>query len=324
MKQLFALLLFFISANLLAQKIDYSFPKDYENEISKKDYKFLVNESVKAISVNYKIASVKKGVITLEEGQDYSHLNLHNLILRCSEIPREAWAEFIASHFKGMYESMEKQKQLDLKNFETLVDYLSIRVYQESFIQQNGGTDKLVAKKHLDGTVSLIMLDLPSTFMPIQKDMFNLWNKTLEEVFEIAQKNVNKQAFAKATESIDAKDQKIEVHFIENEDYGASLALDLKTNAPEFVGEWGSVVAIPNKGLIDICKVTKEKPLDYVLFIQIFKPIVEQFYNEHPQPVSADFYWYYKGKFTKINVIDTNGTINVVSPVGLTHLMTKE
>ncbi|MEK6155698.1 DUF1444 family protein, partial [Flavobacteriaceae bacterium 3-367] len=260
MKKLFTLLIIITSFSLSAQNIDYSFPEGYENEISKKEYKYLINESVKAITRNYKIASIIEGVVKLEEGQDYSVVNLHNLILKCSEIDKEEWSELINSHFDSMHESIEKQKELDPNKFETLVDYFSIRIYQESFVIQNGGTENLITKKHLDGTVSLLMLDLPSTFTPIQKKMFDLWDKTVDDVFEIAQKNVNKQEFTKMTESIDVNEQKIEAHFIENEDYGASLALDLKNNTPEFIGEWGSVVAIPNKGIVNICKVSKDEP----------------------------------------------------------------
>ncbi len=324
MKQALILVLILTTCSLSAQKIDYSFPEGYENEISRKDYKYLVDESVKAISKNYRIASIHEGVVELEEGQDYAAVNLHNLILRCAQISKQDWSELIVSHFNSMYESIEARKQLDPRKFETLVDYFSIRIYQESYVNQNGGTDNLVTKKHLDGTVSLLMLDLPSTFMPIQKNMFDLWGKTVDEVFEIAQKNVNKQEFTKATESIDVKDQKIEIYFMENEDYGASLALDLKNNAPEFVGEWGSVVAIPNKGIVNICKVSKDNPVDFILFIERFKPVVEQFHNQHPQPISTDFYWYYNGQFTKINVFDHNGELNVISPLRLTELMSKK
>lgn len=324
MKKILTLLIILTSFNLSAQKVDYSFPEGYEKEISKKDYKYLVDESVRAISKNYKISSIKEGVIELEEGQDYSIINLHNLILKCAELDKKDWGELISSHFNSMHESMETQKQLDPNKFETLVDYFSIRIYQENFVNQNGGTENLVIKKHLDGTISLLMLDLPSAFRPIQKDMFELWDKTVDEVFEIAQKNVNKQPFTKMTESFDVNDKKIEVNFIENEDYGASLALDLKNNTPEFIGEWGSVVAIPNKGIVNICKISKEKPVDFILFIQRFKPVVEQFNYQHPQPISTDFYWYYNGDFTKINVIDNNGEINVISPMGLTELMTEK
>ena len=323
MEKTLILLALITAFNLSAQKINYSFPEGYENEISKKDYKYLVKESVKAISKNYEIASIEKGVIKLKEGQDYSILNLHNLILKCSVSDKENWQELINFHFQGMYESMEKQKQLDPNKFETLVDYFSIRIYQESFVTQNGDIDNLIIKKDLEGTLSLLMLDLPSAFTPIQKEMFDLWGKTIDEVFKIAQKNVNKQEFVKATESIEVNGEKIDVNFIENQDYGASLALDLEVNAPEFVGEWGSVIALPNKGIINICKVSKDRPLDFILFIQKFKPVVEQFHDQHPQPISTDFYWYYNGQFTKINVVENDEGVNVISPAGLTKLMSE-
>ena len=324
MKTLITCLFLIVSLSLSAQKIDYSFPEGYENEISKKDYKFLVKESVKAISKYYKIVSVKEGAVELEEGQDFAILNLHNLILRCAEAKREDWASLINEHFDGMYQTIASQEELDVSKFETVSDYLSIRIYPESFIKQYGGTDNMIVKTHLEGTLSLLMLDLPSAFTPVQKEVFNLWDKSVDEAFEIAQSNVNKQVSTKATESFKVKNSTIDVHFMENEDYGGSLGLDLENNAPEFLGEWGAVVAIPNKGIINVCKVSKENPVDFVLFIQKFQEVVVQFYQQHPQPVSTDFFWYYKGEFSKINVLKVNGDLQVISPQGLTELMVEE
>lgn len=324
MKTLIAILLLISSLSLSAQKIDYSFPEGYENEISKKDYKFLVRESVKAISKYYEIASVKEGAVELEEGQDFAILNLHNLILRCAEEKKENWPSLIKDHFESMYQSVESQKQLDVSKFETVADYLSIRIYPESFINQNGGAGNMIVKTHLEGTLSLLMLDLPSAFTPVQKDVFKLWDKSVDEVFEIAQRNINKQESVKATESFEVKNSTIDVHFLENEDYGASLGLDLENNAPEFLGEWGAVVAMPNKGIINVCKVSKENPVDFVLFIQKFQGAVEQFYQQHSQPVSTDFFWYYQGEFTKIMVKNVKGDLQVISPQGLTELMVEE
>lgn len=325
MKSILTLLFLITFIILNAQKIEYSIPEGYETGITKKDYKYLVDEAIKSISKHYKIASVKDGVVELQKGQDFAIINLHNLILKCADTPRENWLELIQAHFDSMYASMEKQKQLDPNKFETLVDYFSIRIYQKSFIDQNGGADNLIVREDLGGTLSVLMLDLPSAFTPVRKETFDLWNKTPDEVFAIAQRNVNKQSFTKESHAIDVGGNKIDVHFIENEDYGASLALDLINNAPEFVGEWGSVIAIPNRGIVNICKVTKERPMDFVLFIRKFKPVVEKFYNQHPQPISTDFYWYFNGQFTRINVTENNnGDTQVISPKGLTERMNKK
>ena len=87
----------------------------------------------------------------------------------------------------------------------------------------------------------------------------------------------------------------------------------------------GSVVAIPNKGLVDICRISREKPLDFVKFIQLTKPIIEKSFQEHPQPISDQYFWYYKRKFTKIKILkEADGNINVISPFGLSELMTEQ
>jgi hypothetical protein len=53
--------------------------------------------------------------------------------------------------------------------------------------------------------------------------------------------------------------------------------------------------------------------------------MIEQSYQQHSQPISDEYFWYYKGKFTKINVLtNADGTINVISPAGLTVLMTEK
>jgi hypothetical protein len=192
-------------------------------------------------------------------------------------------------------------------------------------VDQRGGPEQLVARKDMDGTYTLLMLDLPGAFTSVRKTVFLVWKKDTAEVFKVAQDNINKQQVQKITQQFDIDEAKVEISFLAHEDYAASYALDLHNNSPELVGEWGSVVAIPNKGIVNICKVSKDKPVDFVKFIQRTKPLIEKSFSEHPQPISSEYFWYYKGKFTKITVLKgANGHINVISPFGLTELMTEK
>jgi hypothetical protein len=53
------------------------------------------------------------------------------------------------------------------------------------------------------------------------------------------------------------------------------------------------------------------------------KSMIAKSYQQHPQPISDRYYWYHKRKFTTIDVLtDANGNVNVISPSGLTELMT--
>jgi hypothetical protein len=306
-----------------AQSISYSIPDGYEKDISKDDYKKLVDLSVSIVARRYTVERVKDGTIQLKKGQELSELNLHNLIGKLAMAKdRSNVNAIIEGHFTNIFSSIDEQKKIDPENFESVRKYLSLRIYPAATIRQRGGTGPVVVKTDLEDTYTLLMLDLPGAFMPVDKNIFRGWKKDSIEVFSIAQQNVNKQEMEKVTRTFDLDSSKIEVNFLGNEDYAASYALDLEKNTPEFVGEWGSVLVMPNKGIVDICKVSKDKPLDFVKFIQAIKPSIDQSFREHPQPISDQFFWYYKGKFTRINVkVEADGNINVFSPAGLTALM---
>ena len=105
MKKIVPPLLLFVSLSVFAQDNYYTIPEGYEESISAENYKYLVDLSVEAISKDYKIKSIDGGEVTLEEGQDYTVVNLHNLIYRCADIPKEYWQETISAHFASMKES---------------------------------------------------------------------------------------------------------------------------------------------------------------------------------------------------------------------------
>ena len=320
-----ALMLTFTVASF-GQKITYNIPEGYENDISKTDYKKIVDIAVPVVAKRYSIDFVKDGAIQLKEGQEMQILNLHNLIGKCVAVKdKSQWDKVIQGHFENLFSSIDEQKKIDPTDYQSVKKYLSLRIYPEEYINQRGGISSLISRKDLEGTYTLLMLDLPGAFTPVQKEMFSFWKLDTPVVFKVAQENINKQQIEKVTQSFDTDGGKIEISFLGNEDYAASYALDLMNNSPEFVGEWGSVVAMPNKGLVDICKVSKDKPLDFVKFIQQSKQLVEEYYQQHEQPISDQFFWYYKGRFTRIMVLtEANGNINVISPFGLAEIMTKK
>ena len=322
---IFIFLVTVIQLTASGQNISYNIPSGYEKDISKEDYKTLVDLSVPFVSKRYAIDKVADGTIQLTSGQEMRALNLHNLIVKCAAVKdKSKWIEIVQGHFDNLFSTIDEQKKINPENYETVKKYLSLRIYTSQAVNQRGGVDNLVVHSDLDGTYTLLMLDLPGGFAAVQRPMFALWKKDMAEVFKVAQANINKQTVDKVTQQFEIDGAKIEISFLGDEDYAASYALDLGHNAPELVGEWGSIVAIPNKGLVDICKVSRDKPLDFVKFIQRTKPLIEKSFREHPQPISEEYFWYYKGTFTKVMVLSQpNGNINVISPTGLTELMTE-
>jgi hypothetical protein len=306
-----------------AQKIDYTIPDGYEKNIIAKDYKKIVGLALPIISKRYKIISLSKGSI---ETQEHFQVNLHNLILKCAEIKdKTAWQQIIEEHFSKMFTSMDDKEKLNLDDFETAKKYLSLRIYDKISVDKRNGTKTAIYRIDIEGTYTFLMFDLPDAFTNVGKEQLGIWKKDSAEIFKIAQANINKQPVEKLTKEFDIDKTTIEISFIGEENYAASFALDLLANSPELVGEWGSVIAMPNKGLVDICRITKEKPLDFVKFIQMIKPLVDKSYDEHPQRISDQYFWYYKQKFIKIHVtVNDKGDVNVIAPIGLGALMTKK
>ncbi|MDO7851899.1 hypothetical protein [Hymenobacter convexus] len=324
MKSLFTfLIMLFCLGSARAQTISYTVPKAYKTSISKDDYKQIVDLSVAAIAKEYPVKQVKDGAVELQ-GRSQGTLNLDNLIAKCLAAPdKSQWNNVIQDHFTNLFASVHKQAHLNVQNFDTAAKYFSLRIYSQQTVAQRGGIDNFVAKTDLEGTYTMLMLDLPGAFTPISKALFNSWNKSAAEVFQIAQRNVNKQPIQKITKSFDVTGGSIEMSFLGNEDYAGSYALDLANNSPELVGKWGAVVAIPNKGLVNICRISPEKPVDFVQFIQRTKALVEKSYAEHPQPISNRFFWYYQNHFTPITVTTgPKGEAMVVAPLGLSTLLT--
>lgn len=310
-----------------AQKISYDPPPNLPKKIGPADYKLIVDSSVAIIAKRYHVDEVKGGSIKVTDSAHHSAvINLDNLILKClADDDRSTWITVIYDHYAQLFSSMDIESQIDPANFETLKKHLAIRIYPKETVDQHGGTDSLIARTDLSGTYSLLMLDLPGAFTPVRRRMFDLWNKTEAEAFKAAQANVDSQHVERVTNTYDYQGTQIDVTVLGDENYAASYALDLANNSPQLLGEWGGVLAMPHKGLVLLCKVGHDKPLDFVKFIQMTLPLTEKSYHNNPQPISDHYFWYYKGEFTPIAVtVDTQGAIQVVAPIALGELMTKK
>lgn len=310
---------------VFSQEINYSIPAGFEKDISKKDYKTVVDLAIPFIKTRYTIDSASDGAVYVSAGERSQIFYLDNLLGKCIAEDKPLWKDVVKQHFEALFRSMDEKEKIELDNFEIAKKYLSIRIYSKQSVDERGGSDKLITKTDLEGTYTMLMLDLPDAFTSVDKPLFDLWKKDKAEVFKTAQVNINSQEIEKVTQSFKTDGGDIEISFLGNENYAASYTLDIENNSPDMVGEWGSVICIPNKGLVNICKISKDKPLDFVKFIQLTYPLTRKAYEEHPQPISDQYFWYYKGTFITIGVtMDKKGNVNVISPPGLSELLTKK
>jgi hypothetical protein len=304
--------------------ITYDIPPGLGKDISPEHYHLLVDTAVEVVEERYRIEFVKGGTIQLARGQQLSAFNLDNLILTCAAVKdTTTWPAIIRDHFHRIYTSVDDQQKIDPANYYAIRPYLSIRIYPRDAIEQLGGAATLVTRVDLEDTYTVLTLDLPNALTPVQKSIFDHWKKEKAEVFRVAQNNVDSQNIEKVTKTTDIQGTPLEVTILTNENLAASYVLDLARNSPDLIGEWGCAIAIPNKGLVTLCKISRDKPMDFVKYIQLTKGYMERSYQENPQRISDQYYWYYQGTFTRIPVTtDADGDPNVIVPQGLTRLMT--
>jgi len=321
-KLLFFVSLFCFTFSVSAQKIGYSMPDNFRKDISKKDYRKLVDLAVPVIAKRYTVLEVSNGTILIAKNEDHmSAFNLDNLVFKCLAVnDRSQWHTVIEEHFNTIFSSIDVQKKIRPKELESIKNYLSFRIYPREMLEQQG-SEHLVLRIDLEGTITVLMMDLPGAFSTVMKEHFEAWNISADSAFNIAQANINTHPVEQLTEFFTFEGVKVEVTILAEENYAASVLPDLKSNYPQLVGEWGSVIAVPHKAFVELCKVNRDRPFDFVKFIQGTKSVVDQEYMKHPQRISNRFYWYYNGIFHPITVTDNNGSVNIVAPMGLSELM---
>ena len=323
-KVLLIVILFFSVQLASAQNVSYNVPEGYENSISKEDYRKIADLAIPIISKYATIIQLKDGAFSIDKGQKEEVVYLQNLIIKCLSVSdKSKWEELINEHFTALFTISEEEKQIDPYKFETVRNYLSLRVYPDNFVDRIGKIENLVLRTDLEGTKTVLMFDFPGKFATVFKNYVPSWKVSDSELFAIAQANVNKQEMIRVTKSFDfGGTENIELSFLENEDYAASYILDLAHNAPEFVGELGTALAVPNKGFVTMCKIGRKNPVDFIKYIQRTNELVTQAFDNHPQSVSKEFFWYYRGKFTRIPVSrDSLGNVSVTAPFELGSLI---
>jgi hypothetical protein len=325
MRTFFLAILACIQTTTFGQRIPitYDIPAGLEKDISPQHYRFLVDTSIDVVEERYQIESVKGGTIQLVKGQQLDALNLDNLILKCAAVKdTTAWPAVIRDHFHRLFKSADEQQKPDPANYYAMRPYLSIRIYPRDVIEQRGGPATLVTRVDLEDTYTVLMLALPDALAPVQKNIFDKWKKDKAEVFRVALDNVDSQTVQKVTKTSDIQGTQLEVTVLTNENTAASYALDLARNSPELVGEWGCAIAIPNNGLVTLCKISRDKPMDFVKYVQLTRDYTERSYQGHPQRISDQYYWYDQGTFTRIPVTTgADGNPDVTVPQGLARLI---
>src|SRR5579864_1466223 len=135
---------------------------------------------------NFKL-DFSQGVVYRENNMEYGLDNLAQTYHQANVDDRK---KIIADHFNGIFHGQQEQEKIlmDISNFDLAKKYLAVRLYPPDYAQQVGKSF-LVYREDLDGVLTVLVLDLPSTITNVKPEQAAKWKISTEKLFDIGLEN---------------------------------------------------------------------------------------------------------------------------------------
>lgn len=266
-------------------------PEEYSNLITQSDYDAILDLSLDFLSTKGTVNKVGNGTIHMKfNDHEYeSRLGFDNLVRKCHKHDPAEWVNVVRDHF-GKYKLNKPALDYIFKDFEFAAQLLKPLVKPDGTIPADFLKD-FVHRTDFEETNTFIVIDFEDKFQFVRLDNITEWGISVEDLFYIAQQNVNK-------ENIEIKRidwGEIFFYALFSGNFSVSYVLDLAQNLPQCIGSLGTMVAIPTKGIAIVFPIETMQHL--VSFIQTITGLVVQYYNEDESPITDNYYWYHEGQF---------------------------
>src|SRR4030043_551691 len=147
----------------IQKEIDWSqyFTKDQQNYFLTLIHKYFNNKNIDII--------IQKGAVAVKEKNGL--MGLDNLVRVCHKKDRNKWEEIITEHFDLLCSALKKEDKLisELADFSRAKDFLAVRIFPSDYLDSVGNETKrnLIYRKDLEGTITTLVFDLPSSIRTV-------------------------------------------------------------------------------------------------------------------------------------------------------------
>jgi hypothetical protein len=292
-----------------------SLPERYSNAISEEQY-IRVLEIAQDYLIKFgEIIKVSDGLIEFNQrGELNTRFALDNLIRTLAGKDFRDWQTEIEDHFSRVLS--EDEDRYDLDSFEAIRDILGVRVYADTYFGGIDISDQLIFQINFEETKSCLVFDYPNKFQLVFRENFEKWGISEEEAFSIAHDHASHYEVEITKHDFETFSQ---FSFFSSS-HSVSYILNFNENASMCIGKAGSIVNIPTQG--SAFAIPIDSPNVKEMIEEIGETIVK-FFDEDPGNITANYYWYYNGKFTKFDATKTsNGYQTLTVPEQLVHILT--
>ncbi|MDW8350969.1 MAG: hypothetical protein RML99_03570 [Anaerolineae bacterium] len=259
----------------------------------------------------------EEGVVQTEPGAFHhlSVLGLQNVAQACAQVTIERWPSLIAEHFDCIFAVSGDQSALtvDLGDFAKVREQLRARLYPVDLLSQSV---ELIHRPGPEGTVEVIVLDLPTTIRTISQPEAEQWAVSAEELFEIGRHNLRRDGLLEPMAV--AVPLGVQILLYSGDPYyTASHALFLDAYLPEDL-PYGALVGLPRR---DVMMLHLIRNIGVTEAIGSMLQAIVGMYSDGPGSLSPHLYWFRRGEFVVLPYELNNNVLDFSPPIDFSRLL---
>jgi hypothetical protein len=181
------------------------------------------------------------------------------------------------------------------EGFESFARYLSLRIFSKSHLDQFS-EEEFFIRQDLDDTLTVLVLDYPSSIEHVLRVNAAPWDKTDEELFDRALKNLQ-ETYHRVVIPYEGHPQAGMFTLTGDDNFKTSAVLYME-EYPALQGTHGALIAFPDKDSL-VCKIL-EDDISLEVGMQFLVHFTDGTFHTSDSPVSRQIYWYLNGEFTVI------------------------
>lgn len=207
----------------------------------------------------------------------------------------------------------EDTVQSILDDFEKASKYLAVRIYNQDFME-SFKQEEVVHRKDLEGTVTVLVLDLPDSVESVLKANIEKWEKDQEELFKLAIDNL-KEKYKREVE-------RTENNFLKfsGEDIFITSEVLFFERHKTCIGKYGSIFCLPNRDTLTAVAINSD--LDVEVGLQLMIPFAEETFDKSEDlAITRHIFWHYEGKNELIYTYYGLNRLKYVLPADLAEMV---
>lgn len=295
------------------KKRESGLPDKYKDLITPEDY-VLVLETAKRYYTEQgvKVIRIGEGELVVKVNGKTQHCFLDNLVRMLAAYEKIHWQEEIYKHFNKLRDPRKAAKYLN-NDFEYAAPMLRALIKGEK--SQEDPQDAFVSRFDYPETTTFLVIEFEQQFIYVSRENSAKWNKTVDELFEIA---ISNTPVDEVEARLNTYCDKFPTYVFLGHNFSASLMLDLPSRLPAAFGTYGSMIVMPTKGTALAHPIERG---DILELVETLTPMVVKCYNEDPGNITTNFYWRYGEHIEKFPTETSKEGTTIRLPGGLLTLL---